>query len=525
MITYRTQIRKLKKKGGYMEKLIMDMDVKALPSGNAAKMPEKKKNDEFRGLMKNITANQSDSDRTDRAASGSNKNASEKGGTVMSGKPEEAGRMSEIAAQMIIQNRTEVPEEEVPEVETPTAEESIAAIAENIAIVPAVDVGTATVEEIREDAEKTFFAEDTGGMETAVPEKQAFAGVASDQAWKDAGEQSDTIEKTAVSRHSAEKERPEKVLSSKTEETDVPSVPDADRERPENGLAEFPQVSDKTAKEDAPADRGGGIAGIVAGEQNGAEKAQPAAVGEEISKAGEIRSNAGNRKKEPEEVRSEKYGKEKEESGTPAALHKPTEHHQYAESGKTEHRSAGQGMPKEKENEDDVRVLTQDGRIGNEILTRTQFSEIRSADEPVTKAELTTSPQTISEDVTAFLKTHLPKRNGSIDLVLNPANLGKITIRVIYDSNGASVGIHAAHPETHRLLVKDAERMGQILRDTTGDETKVIVAQPEETSSEAETDTEARSQNRREADENQDDRRQKQNNSDRFLNMMRLKMI
>jgi hypothetical protein len=123
MITYRTQISKLKKKGGYMEKLIMDMDVKALPSGNAAKMPEKKKNDEFRGLMKNITANQSDSDRTDRAASGSNKNASEKGGTVMSGKLEEAGRMSEIAAQMIIQNRTEVPEEEVPEVETPTAEE------------------------------------------------------------------------------------------------------------------------------------------------------------------------------------------------------------------------------------------------------------------------------------------------------------------------------------------------------------------------------------------------------------------
>jgi hypothetical protein len=192
--------------------------------------------------------------------------------------------------------------------------------------------------------------------------------------------------------------------------------------------------------------------------------------------------------------------------------------------GNPEHAEADKGDDEEKP-EDEIHVLTQDGRIDSQIRTQSQFSEIRSAKETTETAVLKTSPDSLGEDVTSYLKTNLPKQNGSLELILNPENLGRITIRVSYSSGNATIGIQAANPETLRLLTQEAARMGQILRETTGSETKVIVTPPSENASDTETDTEARSQNRREADENQNNKRQKEDSQDRFLNMMRLGMV
>ncbi|MDD6450383.1 MAG: flagellar hook-length control protein FliK, partial [Lachnospiraceae bacterium] len=114
-------------------------------------------------------------------------------------------------------------------------------------------------------------------------------------------------------------------------------------------------------------------------------------------------------------------------------------------------------------------------------------------------------------------------RPGTMELTLNPENLGKITIHLTYESGRANLTILTTKPETFHLLSEHAEKMGEILTRSTGKETAVILP-PNMTDSGEKTsmNLEGRSQNRREADEGQKRQKQKQESHDRFLNMMRL---
>lgn len=144
----------------------------------------------------------------------------------------------------------------------------------------------------------------------------------------------------------------------------------------------------------------------------------------------------------------------------------------------------------------------------------------------VAKGQMTTSPARLPEDLSALItRTWKANENrpGTMELTLNPENLGKITIHLTYESGRANLTILTTKPETFHLLSEHAEKMGEILTRSTGKETAVILP-PNMTDSGEKTsmNLEGRSQNRREADEGQKRQKQKQESHDRFLNMMRL---
>ncbi|MDD5867612.1 MAG: flagellar hook-length control protein FliK, partial [Lachnospiraceae bacterium] len=144
----------------------------------------------------------------------------------------------------------------------------------------------------------------------------------------------------------------------------------------------------------------------------------------------------------------------------------------------------------------------------------------------VAKGQMTTSPARLPEDLSTLItKTWKANENrpGTMELTLNPENLGKITIHLTYESGRANLTILTTKPETFHLLSEHAEKMGEILTRSTGKETAVILP-PNMTDSGEKTamNLEGRSQNRREADEGQKRQKQKQESHDRFLNMMRL---
>ncbi|MCC6095289.1 MAG: flagellar hook-length control protein FliK, partial [Eubacterium sp.] len=184
---------------------------------------------------------------------------------------------------------------------------------------------------------------------------------------------------------------------------------------------------------------------------------------------------------------------------------------------------------------EDIRAESGDKAVLSGIVNaqRSSSSENNLAamgEEPVKDTVLRTSRSGMADDLTAFMSKHLTGQNGSFHITLEPANLGTIHMELTYRSGEASLVIRATDPETLKLLNEHAERMGQILRENTGTETIVRVSQPDSGEKAGHpsgdtTDTEARSQNRREADENRGQSRKRENRTNAFLNMMRLGMV
>ena len=154
------------------------------------------------------------------------------------------------------------------------------------------------------------------------------------------------------------------------------------------------------------------------------------------------------------------------------------------------------------------------------------FAKDMSAAGSTQTAEVSTTREAMTEDIADYLAAHFPQKNGTFQIELNPQNLGRVMIRVVYETGRAVVSIAASQADTMRMLSQNAQQMGNILRDATGEETTVVVP---ETSAQNQqdnaTNTEARSQNRREADESPDHDKNRRSQSDEFLNRMRLGIV
>ena len=66
---------------------------------------------------------------------------------------------------------------------------------------------------------------------------------------------------------------------------------------------------------------------------------------------------------------------------------------------------------------------------------------------------------------------------------LEPANLGKLTIRLVYEGDRASLSIMASNPRTLDMLSQKASEIAAILEEKTGQET-IIYTQPAQQGSE-----------------------------------------
>lgn len=104
--------------------------------------------------------------------------------------------------------------------------------------------------------------------------------------------------------------------------------------------------------------------------------------------------------------------------------------------------------------------------------SRTGFNSasVKGQGETVT---VRTSPETFPSDVGKAIAAKIPGANGTLTIELEPAALGKMTIKVIYEAGRAAVSIMSDNPKTLELLSQSAGDIAQILEQKTGQQTVV----------------------------------------------------
>lgn len=114
----------------------------------------------------------------------------------------------------------------------------------------------------------------------------------------------------------------------------------------------------------------------------------------------------------------------------------------------------------------------------------------------------------------------MPGKNGTLTIELEPASLGKVLVKVVYEAGRASVSLMAANPKTLEILSRNAGEIAGILESRTGQETVIYTAPPESQYSESE--REGRGERR---EREQQEQGKRKNQSDSFAQQLRLGLV
>lgn len=136
-----------------------------------------------------------------------------------------------------------------------------------------------------------------------------------------------------------------------------------------------------------------------------------------------------------------------------------------------------------------------------------------------TMGTVRTTPQTFAQDIGAALARKLPSADGTLELELEPASLGKLTLKLMYEGEKATVSILTTNPKTLELLSQSADEIAQILKERTGQETEIYTPQTEQ----QQDWTEGRNQENRREPQEQEKKQQDQTQS--FAQQLRLGLI
>lgn len=95
----------------------------------------------------------------------------------------------------------------------------------------------------------------------------------------------------------------------------------------------------------------------------------------------------------------------------------------------------------------------------------------------VEKMTMKTSPERLPQDLadTIVSKDMLGNGTPTLEITLEPATLGKITLRVVYQEGRAAMSLISDSPKTLELLSQKAGEIAQILQEKTGQETMVFI--------------------------------------------------
>lgn len=111
----------------------------------------------------------------------------------------------------------------------------------------------------------------------------------------------------------------------------------------------------------------------------------------------------------------------------------------------------------------------------------------------------------------------------TLTVELEPASLGKLAIRLTYETGKAVVSIMATNPRTAELLNEKASEIAAILKERTGEETMIYTQQPER-----EPGQDAQEQNGQgggQQQERQQSREEKQEHTESFMQQLRLGLV
>lgn len=132
---------------------------------------------------------------------------------------------------------------------------------------------------------------------------------------------------------------------------------------------------------------------------------------------------------------------------------------------------------------------------------------------------VSTSPETFAPDIGKALADRIPEKNGTLTIELEPASLGKLTIRVVYESDRATVSILASNPKTLELLNQNAAEIAHIMEEKTGQQTMIYVPESQE-----QMDARTDEQGHRGQDRDQEEPKHR-DQSDAFAQRLRLGLV
>lgn len=139
----------------------------------------------------------------------------------------------------------------------------------------------------------------------------------------------------------------------------------------------------------------------------------------------------------------------------------------------------------------------------------------------VEKMTMTTSVQNLAEDFTEVVitKNMLQEGQPALEITLEPAVLGKITLRVVYQEGRAALSLISDSPKTLELLSQKAGEIAQILQEKTGQETIIFVPETSYTEQGQEDNGQQRGHGR------QQQERPKQEQTESFAQQLRLGLL
>lgn len=95
------------------------------------------------------------------------------------------------------------------------------------------------------------------------------------------------------------------------------------------------------------------------------------------------------------------------------------------------------------------------------------------------QVSMKTTPETMPEDLGKTLGAKFADGARTLTVELEPASLGKLTIRLTYEGDRAAVSIIATNPKTLELLNQKASEIAAILEEKTGQQTVIFTQKPE----------------------------------------------
>lgn len=127
----------------------------------------------------------------------------------------------------------------------------------------------------------------------------------------------------------------------------------------------------------------------------------------------------------------------------------------------------------------DSQYSSQDTVYNMEARTSEPIQEMSSVSQRAEQIPMKTTPEQLPQDLGKTLAARTLEAGRTLTVELEPANLGKLTIRLVYEGERAALSIMASNPRTLDLLSQKASEIAAILEEKTGQET-IIYTQPAE---------------------------------------------
>ena len=118
----------------------------------------------------------------------------------------------------------------------------------------------------------------------------------------------------------------------------------------------------------------------------------------------------------------------------------------------------------------------------------------------------------------------LPGNGRELVIELEPAALGKLTIKLAYEGGRAAVSILASNPRTLELLNQRASEIAAILEEKTGQDTIIYTHAPQE-QSQGEEEQQSRGGGRQDQGQEQQRHHENQHQTESFAQQLRLGLI